>query len=168
MEIGMGQMLIEIEMLPMKTIHFLHSIGLELELNQRNIKHKPEFVMDDVVEGAPLADPDLVPEVVSDPLLDPELEFELLMLMLAEIDGTKQNASTRWLSRSETQREFCATLKKGSCGKLRVMAEGLGCPWLGLLGLVVREGWPSTRVADCPLVNELALLNTITRCFGLD
>ena len=67
-----------------------------MELNQRNIKHKPEFVMDDVVEGAPLADPDLVPEVVADPLLDPELEFELLMLV--EIDGTKQNASTRLLS----------------------------------------------------------------------
>jgi len=139
-------------------------------LNQRNIKHKPEFVMDDVVEGAPLVDPDLVSEVVSDPLLDPELEFELLMLMLmlVEIDGTKQNARTRLLSRSATQREFWAPLKKIPIGKLRVMAEGLGCPWLAWLGLVVREGWPSTRVADCPLVNELALLNTITRCFGLD
>jgi len=130
--------------------------------------------MDEVVEGAALVDPDVVSEVVADPLLDPELEFELLLLMLMlllmliEIDGTKQKPSTRLLVRSATQREFWAALKIIPCGKLRVMAEGLGCPWLGLLGKVVREGWPRTRVAACPFVNELALLNTITRCFGLD
>ena len=53
--------------------------------------------MDEVVDGAALA--------------DPELEFELLLLMLIEIDGTKQNASTRLLPASATQREFWAALK---------------------------------------------------------